>query len=104
MKKLTTELNNKIKILKLKIAKTEEIITKRDRQALERLRLSISNLSNAVDELKLKIEEGKISKDFSEKEIAALWSEEIEDNCNLERAENTTRRIHDAIKAINKKR
>ena len=55
MKKEMTELDNKIKLLKLKIAKTEEIILKRDRQALERLQLSISSLASAVDELKLKI-------------------------------------------------
>ena len=97
MKKETTELDNKIKLLKLKIAKTEEIILKRDRQAWERLQLSISSLASAVDELKLKIEEGKIGKGESEEKIA-LWGEEIEDN--LERADNTTRRIHDAIKAI----
>ena len=97
MKKEMTELDNKIKLLKLKIAKTEEIILKRDRQALERLQLSISSLESAVDELKLKIEEGKIGKGESEEEIA-LWGEEIEDN--LERADNTTRRIHDAIKAL----
>ena len=88
---------DKIKLLKLKIAKTEQIISKRDRQALERLQLSISSLASAVDELKLKIEEGKISKGESKEEIA-LWGEEIEDN--LARADNTTRRIHDAIKAI----
>ncbi|KAK2557012.1 hypothetical protein P5673_020859, partial [Acropora cervicornis] len=81
----------------LKIAKTKEIIPKRDRQALERLQLSISSLASAVDELKLKMEEGKISQGESEEEIA-LWGEEIE--ANLERADNTTRRIHDAIKAI----
>lgn len=40
-----TELNNKIKVLK--ITKTEEIIPKRDRKALERLRLSISSLVSA---------------------------------------------------------
>ena len=97
MKKEMTELDNKIKLLKLKIAKTEEIILKRDRQALERLQLSISSLASAVDELKLKIEEGKIGKGESEEEIA-LWGEEIEDN--LERADNTTRKIHDAIKAL----
>ena len=50
-----------------------------------------------MDELKLKIEEGKIGKGESEDEIA-LWGEEIEDN--LERADNMTRRIHDAIKAL----
>ena len=97
MKKEMTELENKIKLLKLKIAKTEEIIHKRDRQALERLRLSISSLASAVDELKLKIEEGKIGKGESEEEIA-LWGEDIE--YNLERADNMTRKIHDAIKAI----
>ena len=63
-------MDNKIKLLKLKIAKTEEIILKRDRQALERLQLSISSLASAVDELKLKIEEGKIGKGESEEEIA----------------------------------
>ena len=52
MKKEMTELENKIKLLKLKIAKTEEIIHKRERQALERLPLSISSLGSAV-ELKL---------------------------------------------------
>ena len=96
MKKEMTELDNKIKLLKLKIAKTEEIILKRGRQALERLQLSISSLAGAVDELKLKIAEGKIGKGESEEEIA-LWGEEIEDN--LERADNMTRKIHDAIKA-----
>ena len=100
MKKEMTELENKIKLLKLKIAKTEEIIHKQERQALERRRLSISSLASAVDKLKLKIEEGKIGKGESEEEIA-LWDEEIEDN--LERADNRTRRIHDAIKAIDLK-
>ena len=97
MKKEMTELDNKIKLLKLRVAKTEEIIAKRDRQALERLRLSISSLASAVDELKLVIEEGKIGKGESEEEIA-LWGKEIEDD--LERADNTTRTIQDAIKAI----
>ena len=97
MKKEMTELENKIRLLKLKIAKTDEIIHKRDRQALKRLRLSISSLASAVDELKLKVEEGKIGKGESEEEIA-LWGEDIE--YNLERADNMTRKIHDAIKAI----
>ena len=75
MKKETTELDKLIiKLLKLKIAKTEEIIPKRDRQALERLQLSLPRLASAVDELKYKIEEGKIGKGESEEEIA-LWVE-----------------------------
>ena len=63
MKKEMTELENKIKLLKLKIAKTEEIIHKQERPALERRRLSISSLASAVDELKLKImRKGKSAK------------------------------------------
>ena len=50
-----------------------------------------------MDELKLKIEEGKIGKGENEEEIV-LWGEDIE--YNLEKADNTTRKIHDARKAI----
>ena len=73
MKTETKELDNKVKVLKLKIAKTEEIIHKRDREALERLRLSISSLARVVDDYKLKIDKGE-----GEKEIA-LWGEEMND-------------------------
>lgn len=50
-----------------------------------------------VDELKLKIEEGKIGKGESEEEIV-LWGEEIEDN--FERVDNMIRRIYDVIKVL----
>ena len=89
-----TELDNKMKLLEPKITKTEEIIPKRDRQASKILRLSISSLANAVDELKLTMEEVKIEKGESEEEIA-LWGKEIEDK--LERADNTIRRIEGAM-------
>ena len=62
-----TELENKIKVLKLKIAKTEEIIHKRERQALERLRLSISSPASAVDELKSR--KGKSAKARANKKL-----------------------------------
>ena len=97
MKKEMTELDNKIKLLRLKISKAEETILKRDRQSLERHQLSISSIASAVDELKLTIEEGKIGKGESEEDIA-LWSKQIEDD--LERADDTTRKIQAAIKAI----
>ena len=96
IKKEMTELDNKIKLLEPKITKTEEIIPKRDRQASKLLRLSISSLANAVDELKLTTEEVKIEKGESEEEIA-LWGKEIEDK--LERADNTIRRIEGAMEA-----
>ncbi|XP_022797625.1 uncharacterized protein LOC111335895 [Stylophora pistillata] len=97
MRKEMTELDNKIKLLKLKITRTDEIILKRDRQALERPRSSITSIVSAVDELKLTIEEGKISKGESEEEIA-LWGKGIEDDLKI--ADNTTKRIQDAIKAV----
>ena len=97
MKKEMTELDNKIKLLRLKISKTEETILKRDRHSLERHQLSISSIASAVDDLKLTIEEGKIGKGESEEDIA-LWSKQIEDD--LERADDTTRKIQAAIKAI----
>ena len=98
MKKEMTELDNKIKLLRLKISKTEETILKRDhRQSLERHQLSISSIASAVDELKLTIVEGKIGKGKSEEDIA-LWSKQIEDD--LERTDDTTRKIQAAIKAI----
>ena len=89
-------MDNKIKLLEPKITKTEEIIPKRDRQASKLLRLSISSLANAVDELKLTMEEVKIEKGESEEEIA-LWGKEIEDK--LERADNTIRIIEGAMEA-----
>ena len=73
MKTETKELDNKVKVLKPKITKTEEIIHEHDREALERLRLSISSLARVVDDYKLKIDKGE-----GEREIA-LWGEEISD-------------------------
>ena len=97
MKKEMAELDNKIKLLRLKISKADKIILKRDRQVLERRQLSVSSIVSTIDELKSAIEEGKIGKGESEEEIA-LWSKDIEDN--LEGADNATRRVQDAIKAI----
>ena len=97
IKKEMTELDNKIKLFEPKITKTEEIIPKRDRQASKLLRLSISSLANAVDELKLTMEEVKIEKGESEEEIALWGKEKIEDK--LGRADNTIRRIEGAMEA-----
>lgn len=90
-------MDNKIKLLRLKISKPDEIILKRDQQVLERLQLSVSSIVSAIDELKSAIEEGKIGKGENEEEIAP-WSKDIEDD--LESADNATRRVQGAIKAI----
>ena len=55
MKKEMTELENKIKLLKLKIAKTEEIIHKQDLQALEQLQPSISSLASAESIVRMNV-------------------------------------------------
>ena len=95
--KQITELKNKIKTLKFRLSKTDDIVAKRDRQALQRQRTSITNIVCAVDSLKSVIEEKKFAKGDSEDDIAA-WSEEVEGN--LERADETVRRVETVIKVI----
>ena len=66
VEKQLTDLGNKIKTLKFRLSKTDEVIAKRDRQALERHKASITTIVEAVDELKDTIEEKKFAKGESE--------------------------------------
>ena len=50
VEKQLTDLGNKIKTLKFRLSKTDEVIAKRDRQALERHKASITTIVEAVDE------------------------------------------------------
>ena len=59
MERQISELSSKIKTLKFRRSKTSEILKKRDRQASERQKESIINISKAVNELKETIEEKK---------------------------------------------
>lgn len=95
--KQIAELNIKVKMLYLKIKKTDEIVEKRERQALERHQSSIASIVSAVDTLKSAEEEKKFTNGESEDEIKT-WSEEFEKH--LEKADQTTNRVQSAIQAI----
>lgn len=97
MEKQLTELGNKIKTLLFRVNKTEDIITKRDRQALERQDGSIASIVETVNALKETIEEKKFGKGESEEEIAE-WSEDIDKQ--LEEADEASRKINRLIKII----
>ena len=56
MERQMSELSNKVKTLSFRRSKTSEVLKKRDRQACERQKQSIINISKAVNELKETIE------------------------------------------------
>ena len=62
MERQIAELSSKIKTLNFRRTKTSEILEKQDRQASERQKQSIINISKAVNELKETIEEKKKTK------------------------------------------
>ena len=66
--KQIAELNTKVKMLYFKIKQTDEIVEKRERQALERHQSSIASIVSAVDTLKSAVEETKFTKGESEEE------------------------------------
>ena len=73
VKKQLTDLGNKIKTLKFRLSKTNEVIAKGDRQALERHKASITTIVEAVDEFKDTIEEKKFANlGESEEDIARM--------------------------------
>ena len=61
MEKSLEDLNRKIKALKFRIGKSDDIIAKGDREALERQRLSVGAISSMVNTLKEAIEENMFS-------------------------------------------
>ena len=71
-----TDLGNNIKTLKFRLDKTDEVIARRDRQALERHKTSTTSIVEAVDELKDTIEEKKFAKGESEAETSPHGAEE----------------------------
>jgi prefoldin subunit 5 len=76
MKKQLTEIDSKLKTLRLKLKQAEEIIVKRDREAVERHRITILNLTRAIEDLRSSIEELKFSAGESE-ETVTTWSQEM---------------------------
>ena len=75
MEKQLTELASKVKALKFRLNKPEEVMAAQDRLASERQRESIVNISKIVIELKENIEEKKIAKGETEEQVTQ-WSKE----------------------------
>ena len=90
MEKAIAELSSKIKILNFRLAKTDELIEKSDKEALTRHKASIDNSTSTVNTLKETVEEKKFAKGETEENVQE-WSAEIE--TNLAEADRQIRRI-----------
>ena len=78
MEKMISELNGKLKALSFRTNKTDEIIAKSDKEALERHQASITNITEAVSTQKESIKEKKFSKGESEEEVS-VWGAKAEE-------------------------
>ena len=78
MEKLILDLENKLKTLRFREKKTDEVLTKNERPALERQRASLNSIVKAINNVKENIEEKKFSNGEDETEIGE-WSQSVED-------------------------
>ena len=69
---MISELNGRLKALSFRTNKTNEIIIKGDKEALERHQASVANITEAVSTQKESIEEEKFSKGESEEEVFCM--------------------------------
>ena len=81
MEKLISELNAKLKTLSFRIKKTDEIIAKSDKEALERHKVSVANITEAVNAQKEIIEEKKFSKGETEENVSE-WGSRKPKHCS----------------------
>ena len=77
MEEKIAELTGKLKTLNFILNKTEEIIEKQNREALDRQETSILTKSRAINNLKEEIEELKFANGESDEQVQ-VWSENIE--------------------------
>ena len=97
--KQLAELEGKIKTLKFRLHKTDEVISKRDRQASERQLASINGTVTAVNELKESIEEKKFGKGESEEDVSQ-WSATIDEE--LQRADEESGKLRSQLKILDR--
>lgn len=76
------ELVAKLKALRLRIKKCDQVIENRDKQTIERQRTSVVSLAGEIDQLRGSIQESKFSQGESEEQVET-WSEEIENDLCL---------------------
>ena len=77
LKKQLTELDVKLKALHFRVNRSNEIIEKGDRSAVERQRESIQTLVSTINCLKGSIEEAKFGQSESESDVEQ-WSQDID--------------------------
>ncbi|CAB4034757.1 Tumor necrosis factor receptor superfamily member 19 [Paramuricea clavata] len=97
MDKSLEELSCKIKTLKFRMNKTNDVIDKRDREALERQRLSVASSATVANTIKETIEESMFAKGETEEKVKE-WSQEVE--VLLAEADQCIRLITNELKDI----
>lgn len=100
MEKEEAELNAKIKTLRFRVKKTDEILQKDDRVALERHRTSLQSVVTAVTTLKESIEEKKFAEGEDEQAVQE-WAEEFEES--VDEADKCMRQLASKIELIHRK-
>ena len=91
------ELKSKMKTLQFRMNKTTDIVSKRDKEAMERQRLSVATTSTAVNNLKERIED-RMPTDGKTGEEVQVWSNEVEGL--LAEADNCTRQLSKELKNL----
>ena len=100
MEKEKAELNAKIKTLNFRVKKTDEILQKDDRAALERHRVSLGSVVTAVTTFKESIEEKKFAEGEDEQAVQE-WTEEFEESVDV--ADKCMRQLASKIELIDRK-
>lgn len=91
------ELVSKVKALRFRVSKTDEVLDKNEREACERQKASILSISKIVIEQKESIEEKKFSKSETEEQVAE-WGTTFEQD--LAKTDDCVRKLTQRIKEI----
>ena len=94
-----TELNGKIKTLSFRVKKTDEILQKDDRVALERQKTSLESMVTAVNTVKESIEEKKFAKGEEEEKVQE-WAADVE--AAVDEADKCVRQLANKIEQIDR--
>ena len=99
MDKQLADLDGKIRTLNLRVKKTDEILQKDDRVALERHKTSLESMATAVTTLKESIEEKKFTEGEMEEKIQE-WAADVE--AAVDEADTCMRQLADKIEQIDR--
>ena len=100
LKKQSTELDVKLKTLHFQVNRSNEIIEKGDRSAVERQRESIQTLVSSINNFKWSIEEAKFGQGESESDVEQ-WSTDTDAQVAI--ADRCCEKLHEFVKEIKAK-